>query len=100
MGAAHRTAAYKRQARAIVTHANNNPDTRCWNCWYGNGLTLDQHPPHTTGRPPRWTAGHINDSEIGGELRAQVSVCNFKRGGWRLVNQRQRQHTNPTSRAW
>ena len=66
MTPAHRRGSYQRDARRLTRLAYADPTTRCWRC----GRTLVEHPPHKTGRAPTWQAGHVNDGQIGGPLRA------------------------------
>jgi hypothetical protein len=101
--APHHRGTHQIRARRLTAYAYANPDTRCWRC----GLTLAQHPPHKTGKPARWTAGHVNDGEMGGLLLPEASTCNYAAGA-ELGNQRSpwRRRTPPTpprgktSRQW
>jgi hypothetical protein len=68
---------YPRRARAIVTAAQRNPHTLCWRCQQ----PLAQHPPHKTGRPATWHAGHIIDGDPHSPLAAEASTCNQQAGG-------------------
>ena len=89
--AAHHRGSYQLRARAVVNAARANPDTICWRCH----RTLTQHEPHRNGTPATWTAGHLIDGQVNGELRAEASTCN-KSAGATHGNQRR----NPTSRRW
>ena len=73
---AHHRGTYQVDARRITQMAYADPDTRCWRC----ERTLEQVPMHKTGRRPFWTAGHKIDSQAGGELAAECSVCNYTHG--------------------
>lgn len=75
-GPHHRTPGYVHAARLLVKAAAANPHTRCGRC----GRTLAEHPPHHTGKPATWHAGHVNDGEIDGPLRAEASTCNIAAG--------------------
>lgn len=75
-GPHHRTPAYVHAARLLVQAATANPHTRCGRC----GRTLAEHPPHRNGKPATWHAGHVNDGEINGTLRAEASTCNIAAG--------------------
>lgn len=79
----HHRGTYHRRSLAIVTAARSNPATRCWRC----GRTLTEHPPHHNGRPPFWTAGHIIDGQVNGELRPEASTCNYSAGARRRNHQ-------------
>jgi hypothetical protein len=75
-GKPHYTGNYTRRARLLRQAANANPDTRCWRC----GRTLPEHPPHRSGHPPRWQAGHVVDSQVNGALAPEASTCNASAG--------------------
>lgn len=62
------------RAKALTDAANANPRTTCWVC----GLTLAQM--RRIKPQAFWTAGHVIDGQVGGELRAEHSTCNFSRG--------------------
>jgi len=81
----HRTGDYHVRSRLVREAAYADPDTRCWRC----GRTLDQHPPHKTGKPPHWTAGHVRDGDPTSPLLAEASTCNYAAGA-RLGNRRRR----------
>lgn len=72
----HYQGRYHVQARHVRQAANNNPNTRCWRC----GLTLQQHAPHKSGQPAKWTAGHLIDSDPTSPLLPEASTCNYKAG--------------------
>lgn len=88
----HATPTYRRTAAIVRRLAAANPGTRCWRC----GRTLAEHPPHATGKPATWTAGHVTDGQIDGELRPEASTCNFAAGGTRAGRLR----IGATSRDW
>ena len=73
---AHHRGTYHVDSRRVRAAANANPGTTCWRC----GRTLAEHPPHHTGKPATWHAGHVNDGEINGTLRAEASTCNIAAG--------------------
>lgn len=62
---------YWAAARACVAAANADPAKLCARC----------------GQPARpndqWTAGHVNDGEVLGDLRAEHASCNYATGGRR-----------------
>lgn len=89
---AHHRGTHQTRARAITTAANANPNTRCWRC----GRTLPEHPPHRNGRPPYWTAGHLIDGQVGGQMLPEASTCNYSAGAT-AGNRRRKLHT---SRNW
>lgn len=91
---AHYRGSYHKQSRKVRDAAKANPSTRCWRC----GRTLVEHPRHANGRAPYWTAGHVNDAQVGGELRAEASVCNFGAGAERRETLHGRR--NQTTREW
>ena len=70
--AAHHRGTFGRRALALVAAANADPTTRCWRC----GKTLTAHGPTRTGRPPKWSAGHVNKGEVNGQLLPEVLSCN------------------------
>lgn len=74
--AAHHSGDYQARAQAVRDQANANPDTLCWRC----RRTLADHPPHTNGKPARWTAGHVIDSDPTSPLAPEASTCNFSAG--------------------
>lgn len=84
----HHTGTYDKASRAVVAAAYANPGTQCWRC----GRILTQHSPTKTGNPPRWSAGHVVDGQINGELRPEVLSCN-SRAGARLGNAQRRPRT-------
>lgn len=91
---AHHRGSYQYLARRVVAAANANPDTRCWR----DGLTLAEHPPHKSGRPAYWQAGHIVDGQVGGPLAPEASVCNLSEGA--KYGNRLRKPKPWTSQAW
>jgi hypothetical protein len=78
----HHMGDYKRRARAVRLAAEADPRTRCWQC----GLTAAEH-----GQP--WTAGHVVDGQVGGELRPECRRCNYGRGAAMGNRQRGRRTT-------
>jgi hypothetical protein len=76
MRAPHHAGTHQRRAAALVAAANADPTTRCWRC----GHTLHEHKPHRNRTPAYWTAGHVRDGEINGELRPEASTCNYSAG--------------------
>lgn len=68
---------YHVRSRHLVKMAYADPDTKCWRC----GKTLPEHEPHKTGAPPKWTAGHLVDGQVGGPLLPEASTCNYSAGG-------------------
>lgn len=77
---AHYLGGYDRRARALVAAATANRATKCWRC----GRTLEQHPPHHTGKPARWTAGHVRDGDPLSPLLPEASTCNYSAGAQRV----------------
>jgi hypothetical protein len=75
--AAHHRGTHQARARRIVTTANADPMTTCW-C--GCGMTLIDARRRYPRRRVHWTAGHVRNGEINGELRAELSCCNYARG--------------------
>ena len=73
---AHYRGSYHVRSRAVRAAAYADPTTRCWRC----GRTLGMHPPHKNGKPARWTAGHIRDSDPSSPLAAEASTCNLSAG--------------------
>lgn len=76
---AHRRGSYPAQAAAVRARAQADPTTRCQRC----GLTLAEHPPTKTGKPPTWDAGHAPgmDGVPGAPLFPEVASCNRSAGG-------------------
>lgn len=72
---------YPKRSAAVRAAANADPFTQCWRC----GRTLSQHPPHRTGRPPSWQAGHVRAGDVTSPLLAEASTCNTSHGA-RLGN--------------
>jgi hypothetical protein len=75
-GRSHHQGDYSRRARLVRQAANANPLTKCWRC----GRTLSQHPPHHTGKPPTWQAGHVIDHDPASPLAPEASTCNTSAG--------------------
>jgi hypothetical protein len=76
MAAQHHRGDFHVRSRKVRDQANANPDTVCWRC----GLRLDQHPAHKSGKPARWTAGHLKDGDSTSPLLPEASTCNFQAG--------------------
>lgn len=89
---AHHRGSYQTQAKRITTAANLDPTTRCWRC-RRTLADIRRTKPNA-----RWTAGHINDGQVGGPLAPECSPCNFAAGA-RLTNARRAPRPNP-SRTW
>lgn len=72
--APHHRGTYHVESAKIRAAAYAQPWTTCWRC----GQTLAQ----IRARKPRakWTAGHINDGEVGGVLLPECSPCNASAG--------------------
>jgi len=97
---AHYSGDYTRRARELVARAYADPMTRCQRILENGavcGLTLAQHPRHKSGTPARWDAGHVNDGQVDGPLRPEVSTCN-RSAGARAGARRKRSFR--TSRRW
>ena len=107
---AHYRGTYQYRAKQIRQTAYADPFTRCWRCHQhlhecgpaGNGR-------HKTGRPARWTAGHLHDSDPNSPLLPECSPCNKSAGatyGNRLRGQRRARQKGtgatqqPTSARW
>lgn len=78
-GKPHHAGTYGRDAAQVRAQAYANPTTQCWRCH----RTLDQIPPHRTGRAPRWTSGHVIDGQVGGAMLPECSVCATSTGAAR-----------------
>jgi hypothetical protein len=92
MKPSHRRGSHgQKAAKRVVDAAKANPHTLCWRC----GRTLEQHPPHKSGRPAFWTAGHTVDTSSTCPLLPEASVCNFSAGG-----RMQRAHGLDSTRSW
>lgn len=89
---AHYKGDYHQRSKRVRDAANANPLTVCQRC----GRMAHEHPPHKNGKPGRWTAGHVIDGQVGGELGPEWSTCNLQAGA-RLGNRRSR---GTTSRNW
>lgn len=94
---------YLVQSRKVRERAAANPATRCWRC----GLMLHQCRPHRNGKPARWTAGHVRDSDPTSPLLPECSPCNKSAGaayGNRLRGARRAvqgaAQEPPTSTSW
>lgn len=84
---------YPRRAKAITDAAKRNPLAVCWRCQ----RTLAQHPPHKTGRPPTWHAGHIHDGDPRSPLAAEASTCNQQQGGRTTGHRTRLERTSPNA---
>lgn len=73
---AHHKGTFHVRSKRIRDAAYADPETRCWRC----GFTLAERQAQFPLRDVVWTAGHLNDSEVEGELAAEDSVCNFGQG--------------------
>ena len=76
MKPAHYRGSYHVQARRVREAAYADPTTRCWRC----RLTLPECKPHRNGKPARWTAGHLIDSDPTSPLLPECSPCNKSAG--------------------
>lgn len=107
MSQLHQHPTHRRIAPLVTRAANANPHATCWRC----GHPLDQHPPHKTGRPPRWTAGHLDHDATPDQrwrfahhpnviriqhLASEASTCNYTAGTTKLNKLK----ANPRSRHW
>ena len=72
----HHSGDYQVRAKAVRDRANADPTTTCWRC----ERTLAEHPPHKDGKPARWTAGHVIDSDPTSPLLPEASTCNYAAG--------------------
>lgn len=74
----HHQGTYARRARLLRDAANANPDTRCGRpeC----GLTLAEYAAIHGDAAAKWTAGHVHDGQIEGELRPEHARCNASAG--------------------
>lgn len=85
--APHHRGNYQAAAAKVRAKANADPTTRCWRC----GQLARPGDP--------WTAGHINDGQTGGPLRAEHASCNYSAGA-QLGNARRSRTTLRTTRQW
>ena len=89
--APHHRGNYQVRAARCRAAADANPATRCRRC----GLTLAEGiAAYGRGRA-RWTAGHVNDGEIGGPLAPEHACCNYSAGAAEGNARR-----NPNSEQW
>lgn len=86
---------YPARRNRLVARAYSNRLTKCWRC----GRTLAEHPPHQTGAPVKWTAGHIRDSDPTSPLAPEASTCNSSAGA-KYGNTGRIVGSNPRSRDW
>lgn len=91
--APHHRGSYRVEARAVRLAAALDPTTRCMSC----DMTLAQI--RKTKPQAKWTAGHVVDGQVGGELRAECSPCNYGRGA-SYGNRRRDGRKLKTSRDW
>lgn len=91
--ALHHRGSYHVRSRRVVAQAWLNPDTRCWRC----GLTHDEYAAVHGARAARWTAGHLIDGQIDGDLAPEHTRCNSSAGATAGNRRRTR---NRTSRNW
>lgn len=97
-GKAHHAGTYATDARLVRAQAWADPATRCWRCH----LTHAEYATLHGDRAARWTAGHVVDGQVGGELKPEHARCNYS-AGTRLLNaiQRGRPRTrNQHTRTW
>ena len=100
---AHYRGNYHVRSRQIRDAAYADPTTRCWRCH----RTLPECRPHRNGKPARWTAGHLIDSDPTSPLLPECSPCN-KSAGARYGNRlrgarsaaRKAGEQPPTSTSW
>lgn len=89
MGRGIYTGDYGRRSTALNAASRADPNTRCLahctcealtitacRCGHACGRTLAQHPPTTTGRPPRWSSGHTRHGDRTAPIRPEVLGCN------------------------
>lgn len=96
---AHHQGRYRTEAPRIVAAANADPETRCWRC----GLRIHECRPHRNGKPAHWTAGHLNDGEVDGDLAPECSSCNASAGAQlaaRRSHEARQRNARNTSRDW
>lgn len=86
--AAHHRGDYQKRAAKVRARANADASTTCWRC----GLTLAQCRTKT-GKPARWTAGHVIDSNPDSPLLPECSTCNYSAGA--KLGNRRRQGLDP-----
>lgn len=72
----HHQGSYARRARQLRTAAAANPTVTCWRC----GRTWADYANEHGEKAAAWQAGHVNDGEIEGELRAEHARCNAQAG--------------------
>lgn len=72
---AHHRGTYHRRSRLVVAAARADLSTRCWRC-NRTMAEIRKVKPRAI-----WTAGHLVDGQIEGELRPECSPCNFGAGG-------------------
>jgi hypothetical protein len=95
--APHHRGDYLVRSRDVRDAANADPATRCWRC----GKTLREHAPHHNGKPARWTAGHLRDSDPTSPLLPEASTCNYSAGALLGGRRTQAKHrVEPSSETW
>jgi hypothetical protein len=87
--APHHRGTYHQQSAKLRAAGYANPLATCWRC----GRTLEQI--RQLKPRARWTAGHVNPGEIGGELRLECSPCNYSHGAALGNRKRGRYHPQP-----
>ena len=88
----HHAGSFQVRSAALRRAAYGNPATRCWRCRLTMAEILVKHPK------ARWTAGHLIDGQIGGQLAPECSPCNFSAGA-SMGNRLRKPRPNP-SRQW
>ena len=91
---AHHRGGYQRAAKRVTTAAYLDRTTTCWQC----SRTLEE--VHRLHPDAIWTAGHVIDGQVNGELRAECSPCNYGRGASAGNLQRLGKPMFRTSRKW
>lgn len=81
--AAHHRGTHQVRAKAVTDAAYADPMTRCWRC----RRTLAE--VRATKPKAIWTAGHLVDGQVDGDLAAECSPCNYGRGA-AMGNRRRR----------
>lgn len=106
----HYAGSYHVDSRRVRDAAYADPSTRCWRC----RKRLHECGPrgdgrHANGKTAHWTAGHVNDGEVGGALLPECSPCaassgarygNRLRGLRRRARKAQDDTQQPTSEPW
>lgn len=92
-GAHHRGTYHVASAKCRAA-AYADPSTRCRRC----RLTLTE-ARRRWGPRVRWTAGHVNRAEVGGQLLPECSHCAGREGA-SITNSRRKTRTVKVSRSW